>query len=37
MSNMRSSALLDFTVNKEAKTIHVTRSFGAPRDLVWSA
>jgi len=27
----------DFTVNKENKTIHVTREFAAPVDLVWDA
>jgi len=27
----------DFTVNKEKKTIHVTRAFAAPIDLVWDA
>ncbi|MBS1491373.1 MAG: SRPBCC domain-containing protein, partial [Bacteroidetes bacterium] len=27
----------DFTVNKQSKTIHVTREFAAPLDLVWDA
>ena len=31
------SLLFDFTVNKETKTIHVTREFAAGIDLVWDA
>lgn len=29
--------LFDFTVNKETKTIHITREFAADLDLVWDA
>ena len=31
------SLLFDFTVDKEKKTIHVTREFAADRDVVWDA
>ena len=31
------SPLFDFTVDKEAKTIHITREFAADLDLVWDA
>ncbi|HWB27148.1 MAG TPA: SRPBCC domain-containing protein [Chitinophagaceae bacterium] len=29
--------LFDFTINKETKTIHITREFAAGPDLVWDA
>jgi uncharacterized protein YndB with AHSA1/START domain len=29
--------LFDFTVNKDTKTIHITREFAADLDLVWDA
>ena len=29
--------LFDFTVNKDTKTIYITREFAAGRDLVWDA
>lgn len=29
--------LFDFTVNKDTKTIYITREFAASRDLVWDA
>ncbi len=28
---------MEFIVDKEAKTVHITREFGAGRDLVWDA
>ena len=28
---------MDFIVNKEAKTVSITKEFDAPRDLVWDA
>lgn len=28
---------MDFIVNKEAKTVEMTKQFDAPRDLVWNA
>ena len=28
---------MDFIVNKEAKTVEITKEFNAPRDLVWDA
>jgi uncharacterized protein YndB with AHSA1/START domain len=31
------SPLFDFTVDKEKKTIHITREFAADRDIVWDA
>jgi hypothetical protein len=31
------NSLFDFTVDKAAKTIHVTRAFAADLDLVWDA
>src|ERR1700677_3257018 len=31
------SQLFDFTVDKAAKTIHITREFAADLDLVWDA
>jgi uncharacterized protein YndB with AHSA1/START domain len=34
---MKANLLFDFTVNKETKTIHVTREFDADRKLVWNA
>ena len=34
---MTSSLLFDFSVNKENKTIHVTREFDADKSLVWKA
>lgn len=34
---MNSNLLFDFTVNKENKTIHVTREFDANLELVWKA
>lgn len=34
---MKSTLLFDFAVNKENKTIKITREFAAPLDLVWSA
>lgn len=34
---MRSPALFNFIVQKEARTITVERSFNAPLDLVWQA
>lgn len=34
---MKTNLLFDFTVNKENKTIHVTREFDAKLQLVWQA
>jgi len=34
---MNANLLFDFTVDKEAKTIHVKREFDADRSLVWKA
>lgn len=34
---MNSNLLFDFTVNKENKTIHITREFDANLQLVWAA
>lgn len=34
---MKPTLLFDFTVNKENKTIHVTREFNANLELVWQA
>lgn len=34
---MNSNLLFDFTVNKENKTIHITREFDADLGLVWRA
>lgn len=34
---MNSNLLFDFSVNKENKTIHVTREFAANLELVWQA
>lgn len=34
---MNPALLFDFTVNKESKTIHITREFAANLDLVWQA
>lgn len=34
---MKPALLFDFTVNKENKTIHITREFAANLDLVWEA
>lgn len=34
---MNSNLLFDFSVNKESKTIHVTREFDANLPLVWDA
>lgn len=34
---MKSNLLFDFTVDKENVTIHVTREFDAPVQLVWQA
>ena len=34
---MNSNLLFDFTVNKENKTIHITREFAASLALVWQA
>src|SRR5690606_24689155 len=34
---MKPNLLFDFTVNKENKTIHVTREFDANLELVWEA
>ncbi len=34
---MNSNLLFDFTVNKENKTVHVTREFSANLELVWEA
>lgn len=34
---MNSNLLFDFTVNKEEKTIHITREFAASLELVWRA
>ena len=34
---MKPNLLFDFTVNKEDKTIHVTREFDANLELVWEA
>ena len=28
---------MEFVVNKEAKTVEITKDFDAPRDLVWDA
>lgn len=34
---MNSNLLFDFTINKDNNTIHITREFAAPIDLVWKA
>jgi uncharacterized protein YndB with AHSA1/START domain len=34
---MTNSLLFDFTVDKEAKTVYITREFDAPLSLVWDA
>lgn len=34
---MNSNLLFDFTVNKENKTIHITREFDSDLELVWAA
>jgi len=34
---MNPTLLFDFTVNKENKTIHITREFAASLELVWQA
>jgi len=34
---MNQSLLFDFTVNKETKTVHITREFAAGLSLVWDA
>ena len=34
---MKSGLLFDFNVNKENKTLNVTREFAADKNLVWSA
>jgi uncharacterized protein YndB with AHSA1/START domain len=34
---MTNSLLFDFTVDKEAKTVFITREFDAPLSLVWDA
>lgn len=34
---MNPTLLFDFTVNKEEKTIHITREFAANLELVWQA
>ena len=34
---MNSNLLFDFTVNKENKTIHITREFNGSLELVWRA
>lgn len=34
---MKTNLLFDFTINKETKTVTVTREFAANLDLVWSA
>ena len=34
---MKSSLMMDFTIDKEKKTVHVKRVFAADRDLVWAA
>lgn len=34
---MNSNLLLDFTVDKTAKTVYIKREFDAPLDLVWDA
>jgi uncharacterized protein YndB with AHSA1/START domain len=34
---MNSDLLLDFSVNKETKTVYMTREFNAGLDLVWEA
>ncbi len=34
---MKLKLLFDFTVNKESKTIHITREFAANLELVWQA
>lgn len=34
---MNNNPLFDFTVDKEAKTIYITREFNAPLELVWKA
>lgn len=34
---MKNSLFFDFSVNRENKTIHVTREFAADPDLVWDA
>ena len=34
---MNSTLLLDFSVNKETKTVYITREFNADLELVWEA
>jgi uncharacterized protein YndB with AHSA1/START domain len=34
---MKSNLQFDFTVDKPAKTVHITREFDAPLSLVWDA
>ena len=34
---MKSIETLQFTVDKENRTVHVSKEFSAPKDLVWSA
>jgi len=34
---MSNDLLLDFSVNKESKTVYMTREFNADLDLVWEA
>jgi uncharacterized protein YndB with AHSA1/START domain len=34
---MKKELLFDFNVNKEKKTVYITREFDAPLDLVWDA
>jgi uncharacterized protein YndB with AHSA1/START domain len=34
---MNNDLLFDFTVNKAAKTVLITREFAAAQDLVWDA
>jgi uncharacterized protein YndB with AHSA1/START domain len=34
---MTNTLLFDFTVDKEAKTVYITREFDAPLSLVWDA
>jgi len=35
--NLKMSPLFDFIVDKEKKTIYITREFAADRDIVWDA
>jgi len=34
---MNATILFNFEVDKANRTIHVERSFNAPKDLVWAA